>query len=71
MMKALYNADLTSSKEFIKTYSSLMKLRKNANNTAPPHHHHHLHQGEVGNISSLATRSAVVLPTSTPQQVGR
>ncbi|KAG2224629.1 hypothetical protein INT45_007874 [Circinella minor] len=71
MMKALYNADLTSSKEFIKTYSSLMKLRKNANNTAPPHHHHHSNQTGVGNISSLATRSAVVLPTSTPQQVGR
>ncbi|KAI8145372.1 hypothetical protein BJV82DRAFT_666635 [Fennellomyces sp. T-0311] len=62
MMKALYNADLTSSKEFIRTYSSLMKLRKDASSTRP---------GDVGSISPLATRSAVVLPTTTPQQVGR
>lgn len=52
MIKSLYHADLTSSKDFVRTYANMMKMKKQGSNA-------------VG-VSPLASRSAIAL-TSAPQ----
>lgn len=52
MIKSLYHADLTSSKDFVRTYANMMKMKK---------------QGNAVGVSPLASRSAIALTSAPPQ----